>query len=251
LWRFAAQAELITIPTLDADTVYIGDADGRLYALDRASGAERWQMQLSGELHNYSHAPAQEHLILANGLLYVSTDDEPSSHLYAIDPQTQRIVWSIDTNLSSISAPAVDESNVYVGTFGALRAFDALSGTYKWARWTDAGFGTPLVTGERVYVGAATIGGSGKDGAGLYAVDAATGAIIWHYVTNSPIFARPLLLDERVYAISMTDAYSVEVGTGKPVSTLEFIFPNGSEPGVDHGRVLVGSDRGKLYQFEP
>jgi outer membrane protein assembly factor BamB len=251
LWRFAAQAELTTIPTLDTDTVYIGAADGRLYALDRASGAERWQMQLSGELHNYAHAPMQQHLILANGLLYVSTQDEPSSHLYAIDPQTQRIVWSIDTNLSFISAPAVDERNVYVGTYGALRAFDAKTGAYAWHRWTNAEFGTPLVAGGRVYVGAASTSQSGKDASGLYAVDPATGEIIWQYATSSPIFARPLLVGDRVYAVSLTHGYSLDVAVGKPVRILEYIQPNGSQPALAQGRVLVGSGWGKIYEFKP
>jgi eukaryotic-like serine/threonine-protein kinase len=251
LWRFAAQAELATVPTLDGDTVYIGDADGRLYGVDRASGAERWQLQLSGELHHDSHAPTQQYLILANGLLYVSTQDEPSSHLYAIDPQTQRIVWSVDTNLSFISAPAVDERNVYVGTYGALRAFDAKTGAYAWARWTNAEFGTPLAAGGRVYAGAASTSQSGKDGAGLYAVDAATGEIIWQYATSSPIFARPLLVGERVYAVSLTHGYNLDVASGKPVRILEYIQPSGSQPAQAQGRVLVGSDWGKIYQFEP
>jgi outer membrane protein assembly factor BamB len=255
LWRFDAQSELVTVPTIDADTVYIGSADGRLYAIERASGAERWRMQLSGRISEGRIGDAQAYAIVGNGLLYVSTEDDPSAHLYAIDPQSQRIVWSIDSDLFFLSAPAVDENSVYVGSFGSMWAFDAQTGALRWRQATDAGFGTPLLAGDRLYVGASTISAAGKkmadDGAGLYALDTPTGDILWKQPTKSPIFVRPLLLGERVYALSLQDAYSVEAASGKLVRTLEFITPNGPEPGLDNGRVLVGGDFGRLYQFEP
>ena len=44
-WKFNAGAYLISSPAVVGDLVYIGSTDGRLYALDRESGAKRWALK--------------------------------------------------------------------------------------------------------------------------------------------------------------------------------------------------------------
>jgi eukaryotic-like serine/threonine-protein kinase len=254
LWRFAAPAAVSTIPAITGDTIYTGDSDGRLYALDRATGAERWQIQLAGSITIHMD-DAQGYIIPGHGLLYVSTSDNPSDHLYAIDPRSQRIVWSIDQDLGFISAPTVDDTGVYLGSFGSLWAFEPLTGAVKWRQEIDAGFGTPLVEGGRIYVGGTTISSKVKkmadDGAGIYALEAATGSLIWKYRAKDGSFSRPLLAGDRVYAATQVDAYSVEAATGKLVRIMEYINPVGPQPVLVQGQVLVGSGWGKIYQLGP
>ena len=41
-WRFMTDGDVISSPTVVGQTVYVGSGDGRLYALDRNTGARRW-----------------------------------------------------------------------------------------------------------------------------------------------------------------------------------------------------------------
>src|SRR6185369_14708160 len=42
-WRFKTGGRVISSPAIVGNTVYAGSADGKLYAVDLASGAEKWK----------------------------------------------------------------------------------------------------------------------------------------------------------------------------------------------------------------
>src|SRR5688572_13200163 len=41
-WRFLTEGDVVGSPTVLGQTVYIGSGDGRMYALDRATGTRKW-----------------------------------------------------------------------------------------------------------------------------------------------------------------------------------------------------------------
>ena len=134
---------------------------------------------------------------VANGAVYVGSDD---GKLYAFDaagvtncsagpPRTCSPLWTAATGGAVRSSPAVSDGTVYVGSDdGKLYAFDA-AGLFNCsagaprtclARWVTTTGATvrssPAVSNGVVYVG--------SDDAGLYALNATTGAVIWKTITG-------------------------------------------------------------------
>jgi len=187
-------------PAVANGVVYLGSADGKLYAFDAggATGCSAtpktcsplWSATTGGAI--YSSSPA-----VANGVVYVGSDDRK---LYAFDaagvtncsgtPKTCTPLWTAITGGEVRTSPAVANGVVYVGDGSyALYAFDAAgitgcSGTPKTCTplWTaiTGGYGeSPAVANGVVYVGGYNI---------LYAFDAAGVA----NCSGTPKFCTPL-----------------------------------------------------------
>jgi hypothetical protein len=51
LWLFTAGKDIDSSPAVAGDAVFVGSDDGRLYALDATTGAERWRFEVGGEVY--------------------------------------------------------------------------------------------------------------------------------------------------------------------------------------------------------
>src|SRR5215211_8846113 len=110
-WQFApAAAPFYTSPAVANGVVYAISDSNQLYALEAASGAERWSVEVS---HN-SFSPADP--IFVDGVIYVAAG--MSGHLAAIDAATGTRIWEIDLPGTDEvwSTPAVIDGVIYVGT---------------------------------------------------------------------------------------------------------------------------------------
>ena len=67
VWKFKTKGRVLSSPAVSGDRVYVGSSDGRLYAIDRASGAERWQFASKGPI---ASSPA-----VHGDLVYISSVD--------------------------------------------------------------------------------------------------------------------------------------------------------------------------------
>lgn len=115
--------------------------------------------------------------------------------------------------------------------------------------WTfDTGAGgisSPAVFGGRVYAGS-------RDGA-VYALDAATGALLWRFQTASWVDSSPAVSTYAVYAASMDGhLYALDPLTGAPLWRADLGAPSVSSPLLYQGRVYVGSGlpENKLKVFD-
>ena len=97
-----------------------------------------------------------------------------------------------------LASPVIAEGTVYViDASGVVCAFDAASGESIWRFDTDGGVGNcnnvaaPAVAGQYLHVG--TMAGD------YYVLDRSTGALVKHIECGEPIFAAPVVGDERVY----------------------------------------------------
>jgi len=136
---------------VSADSVYVGNGDGRLYAFRRPSGRLRWTAKTGRSIQS---SPA-----VAGGLVYVGSND---GYLYAFRATTGARVWRVRTGLlTGSSSPTVAGGVVYVGSLvgtqqdGALYAIDAHSGAVRWRAdlLTAAAASCPSVVGDTVYIG--------------------------------------------------------------------------------------------------
>jgi outer membrane protein assembly factor BamB len=106
LWRSYAGDDVHVTPAAGKGLVVIGSIDEGLRALDSRTGALRWTAPYEGEVWG---AP-----VLANGVIYVGTDQQLVAHSAA----TGALLFStvIGTDAANMSSPAVVNGRVYTGS---------------------------------------------------------------------------------------------------------------------------------------
>ena len=138
------------------------------YAEAEAPGGNQlcWKFKTGGEV---TSSPA-----VADGRVYFSSED---GYLYAIEVASGREVWRVHLG-ANISSPAVASGKVLVTcNAGDIVAVDAKSGAQVWRQslGEEAGFGSPLVVGSRVFV-------NGKRS--VHVFNAETGANLYNEEVN-------------------------------------------------------------------
>ena len=108
LWRFAARDHIYASPAIGADgTIYVGSADGTLYALN-PDGTQQWAFDTLDPIRS---SPAVD----GDGNIYFGGAD---GRLYAMHPDGTRW-WSYDTTESDRNdlngSPAIDPDGVIIG----------------------------------------------------------------------------------------------------------------------------------------
>ncbi|GAA3761851.1 PQQ-binding-like beta-propeller repeat protein [Plantactinospora mayteni] len=190
-WTFSAAVETHAGPVVAGDTVYLGSADGILYALDAATGTVRWTHPIP---------EPDTTLTVADGVLYLAG----SELLSALDVDTHQLRWSYRVGGSLRSTLSAADGLVYLadqhGSLGpTLYALDQATGQLRWTRDLGHLDGTgPTVAHGLVYVGGDHT---------LYALDARTGAVRWSYPElPGPVGAAPVV-SERAVHITAADSY--------------------------------------------
>lgn len=167
-----------------------------------------------------------------------------SGSVFAFKRETGEIIWQRDYEAPSVAGPngIVTAYGMIFGTFGSLApntgvvALDAATGDEIWrvvlsGLETEFSFAGPSVYDNTVFVGT---GGMyrGRGNSGLYAFDAATGALKWFFDTVADnAWGNPALNSGAGvwYPPSFDGAGRVFIGTGNPgpfPGTAE--YPNGS-----------------------
>ncbi|MCT9009107.1 serine/threonine-protein kinase [Streptomyces rhizosphaerihabitans] len=216
-------------PAVADGIAYVGGADGHLHAVDAATGGQRWVYGADGFV---STRP-----VVVGAVVYAAS----RSGLYALDAATGDQRWSFATEGTVFGAPAVADGVVYAGSDrGKLYAVRASDGERRW-KSPDAGaaFSAPAVAGGVVYAGTA----DGK----LRAVDT-DGHGRWKFSTRKNGLASPVVAGQIVY-IGATDhhLYAVNADTGVSRWRFDTGAPVYSSPAVADGVAFVSTENGYLY----
>jgi len=144
-------------PVVAGDLVVFGARDGFLYALDRATGRERWRYDYKISWVNSSPA-------VADGVVYVGTSD--AHFVNALDLATGTEKWRFTAQGIVWSSPAIAGDVVVIGEGGGLlHVLDRATGAERWQLPLAGGiFSSPVVADDVIYVGS-------HDG-GVYAIRA-------------------------------------------------------------------------------
>ncbi|MFF3564684.1 PQQ-binding-like beta-propeller repeat protein [Streptomyces sp. NPDC002574] len=199
LWATALEGKVTARPVVTGGVVYANSDDGKVYALDAATGRTKW----SYDAPSWREAsPAVD-----DGTVYAGGKD---GDVYALDAATGRLKWKFYTGFGVYSTPAVADGVVYLGTEdGVLHAVDAATGKEKWSYRTAKKIeSSPAVAGGRVYIASFDHH--------LYALDAATGEKKWSYDTRSYLDATPTVADGTVYLWSdyRHTSYALDAASG-------------------------------------
>ena len=143
----------VTAPVVSDGKVFAGSNDGRLYALDEASGALLWSATTGASI---VHSPAVD-----AGRVFVGSDDG-KFYAYPISCTTPCApLWTRQLAGGMSAPPAVADGVVYVGasrgTDGDLWAFDAATGAIIWRAQPNERPTTPAVANGMVYVTAGAL----------------------------------------------------------------------------------------------
>jgi hypothetical protein len=181
-WTQATGNGVESSPAVVDGVVYAGSDDGKVYALDAATGAVRWQLQTGGAV---TSSPA-----VTSGAVYIGSGD---GKVYALNPATGAVLWETQTGGAVTSSPAVTSGAVYIGSGdGKVYALNPATGAVLWATLTGGSVASsPAVANGVVYVG------SFDDN--LYALNAATGAVEWTGATGASIDSSPAVASGVVY----------------------------------------------------
>lgn len=158
----------VALPTYYEGVVYgiFYSMSYRVYALDAATGAKLWDSYSSGIFFNPRAA-----LNAADGMVFAGQD---GGDWVALDAETGAIVWTYPTYVQTWGGMAVGPGMVFGGdAWGCnLYALDEFTGELVWStRLLSDISSCPMYAQGKVFV--ATNGGL------VYALDAATGGVVW------------------------------------------------------------------------
>jgi outer membrane protein assembly factor BamB len=235
------------------DKVYAGSADGKVYALNTATGNVAWTYTTGG--------PVKGSPTYSNGVIYIASTD---SYLYALNAVNGGFLWksfslamsqSIGTTARvefyNDGTPTVAAGKVFIG--GGIQYANPITGV----NYTAMNMSTP----------AAANGG----GIRFFAFDAATGASIWNIsrAGNTQPFYAPAYVNGQLYApefFEITAMSATNPGAGKYLPP-DFIYTqriNGNRTvgqwlgyqitgsiayadDLTGGKIYAGSDIGSIY----
>jgi outer membrane protein assembly factor BamB len=122
-WSFQAGAWVWARPLAAGNTLYVADLDGIVYALDNATGAERWRTTTP-------RGDVRGNLALTSGLLVMASS---SGSIFALDPASGVEQWHIEPGVGRLLAsPLVLESDIlFLSDSGTLLRVQPITGTYE------------------------------------------------------------------------------------------------------------------------
>ncbi len=276
-WVFKAKNAIEGAPAIVQDTVYVGSFDKHLYALDLATGQEKWKTRLGAFRASPSVRDGKVYIGDLDGRFYCvnaadgkliwkfETEGEISSGcnfhgdnilfgshdstLYCIDSKAKKL-WEVKTEGPVNGSPVVVGDTTFVaGCDEVLHVLDARTGkelgTVPLGGQAAA---TAAVSGDFTYVGTMTNQ--------VVGIDWKKQTKVWEFeprVRAQPFFSSAVVTPELIVAGSRDKSlYGLDRKTGKPVWTFETDGPVDGSPVVVGERVYAGclSNDGNFYVLE-
>jgi outer membrane protein assembly factor BamB len=207
LWSFPTGGSISGAPAVVGGTLYIGSADGALYAIDALTGAQRWAFATGAAIPS---SPA-----VMGGMVYVTVGDTAAdASVMTVDAATGQEQWRQKIAGPGVGAPLAVDGGLYIGTnAGILYAFDATTGEERWTfKAGDAIWAAPSYADDTVFF-------ESWD-AHVYAIDAISGKERWKFDGGGPIWVAAPVSEGRVFIVT----------------------PNGYQPGAAQPLTLIALD---------
>jgi outer membrane protein assembly factor BamB len=269
-WAFRAEAAVESRPLVVGDTVYLTDILYNVFALNAATGEQRWKKETRGWNFSSPVADRDGNILIASwdGVLYAFEPDgeiawryQTDGWIYStplVDPEGNitfgsgddgvyslapdgTFRWRFDTrgevNASPIRGP---DGTIYVGSYdGSFYALDPDDGAERWRWRTGAGIAaTATLDGDRLLVAATD---------GTVAALALDGEPLWTRKLAGPIVSAPLVTPRgRIVTTSNAEEICVLAGDGQPLGCVDTGWPAWA-PAARRGDQIVASVAGALF----
>ncbi len=215
-----------------------------------ATGHIKWQFQTNAPVFGVP-------CVGKDGTIYAGSID---SFVYAINPSDGSLKWKYQaaSGLAGSGGSLGPDGTFYIGDATSLYAIDTSNGTLKW-KFDTGGYvlSSPVVTDKFVYFGSFYVTAIGPgDPSGPYdghvfALDPATGAVKWSYLTGGAVGASAAIDDTgTVYIGSYDDymyAFDGETGAVKWKFLTGGHIQSSASVSSTNGLLYFGSHDGTLY----
>ena len=282
VFRFMTGAEVARKPIVVGETLYVANGSDQLFALDRRTGKQIWQVHrtpaLGMEVAGYA-GPAVD-----RGVVYMAYSD---GHVIAYDAKDGSEKWTpVDLSAEAEQAaggdapryldvdttPVVDELPsgrvVYVASYaGGVFALDALTGARIWANekaigvtdlilWEEPAHAPnpegPLAGGPVVPAKKMVLASSGISG--LWGIEPATGRMVWRVpVPEGGITAPAQLAGAIVVGTTRYGLFLMSPRNGRVIDGIDLGSGFAQTPAAYGNRAYVMSNAGTFLgvQVDP
>lgn len=172
-------------PVFSEGRVYVGSADGNIYALKADTGEVLWTYQTGAQVRA---TPT-----IANGTVYVGSWDR---YMYALKADTGELAWQTLLGGQIQTTALVSENLVYTASRKAsVVALDNTTGKLQWEfyygqnMWVES---SPVLVDSMLYIGSS---GSHM----IFGLDKQTGDKKLAHVIGQFCWSRPLIVDQSLY----------------------------------------------------
>lgn len=257
LWSFPAspnsRQNFFAPPAVDKDLVVVADYTNKLFAVDPATGQEKWSFESNRS--RFIGGAAMD-----DSRVYVGSVD---GILHALDRKDGTEVWAFATGRDIWSTPVLADGILYVTSLDRhVYAVEADSGNLLWrfpeidgeeggSHTIGAIVGTPSL-----YEGVLYFGSLENQ---LYALDIKTRDVLWTYQTKNWVWSSPILDEESGLLIGGDldgHVFALDPENGKARWTFDTAGPVVGEPVIDKRAdgtraVYVCSGDSYLYRLNP
>lgn len=238
LWKHTVKDGMFEgTPAIADGVAYVGGLDGYFYALDLATGDERWKY--------YSELGFRAPAAVRDGLVYIG---DAEGRFVCLDAAGGKPQWGISTE-AEINGGAnfyllpgkdgvPDKQCVLIGSQNdTLYCIDARTGDVQWTYKTgDMIQCSPTIIENRVFI-------AGCDSV-LHIVDADTGEGVAKVEIDQPTGVTPAAIGDRLYlATQGSQVLCIDWRTAKTIWTYEHDKhknPYQSSPAVSQGILVIG-----------
>ena len=216
--------DIVGSPVVAGGILYIGSADGNLYAIDTATGKLAWDLSLYESGDGIWATP-----LVHDGVVYIGSFDQ---NLYALNATDGTMLWAFEAKGAIVATPLIYKDTIYIGAFdrefyaidastgkakegftpfhadnwfwgkavayedtiiagsldGRVYFLDAETGERKWSFPEPDEGPVGSIRGDPALIGDLAIFGS--DDGRVYAVNASNGQEAWHYPTGEDYFGQ-------------------------------------------------------------
>jgi outer membrane protein assembly factor BamB len=235
-WQFTTDSDFVAAAAVRDDRVFVGDIDGRFYCLNAKTGTALWKFEADGEIDSGAN-------FYQDKILFGSQDGT----LYCLN-KDGKLVWkySIDNQIRCTPTVVADRAFV-AGCDGKLHIVDLTSGEAAATVEIMAPTGmTPGVKGDQVFFG--------TEDSVFFCVNWRQAKIVWTYQDESrrqSLRSPPAIVDGFVvYGGQSKRVYAVDPRDG----ALRWKFTARQRvdagPVISGSRVYVAAVDGRLYALD-
>jgi outer membrane protein assembly factor BamB len=245
---------VVSSPVEAYGLVYVGRQDHNVTAWNAVTGAEVWNFPTAFPV---SSSPA-----VYNGSLYFSVPaDSGGDNIFALNAMTGEKIWDaknasgydgtfLDGGNTLGSSPALADNVLYIGGFGGVFAFNAITGA-QLHKFTD-GQGSYYPAAPALAGGVVYFGTEGSSPHHFYALNANDLTVKWSNITpdDNDMVSSPAVANGTVYITSFNGnddslgfLYAWNASTGVPLWNFHKtgMDGSGSSPAVANGVVYFGT----------
>ncbi|MFF7290221.1 outer membrane protein assembly factor BamB family protein [Streptomyces griseorubiginosus] len=196
-WTVPVDTTLAAGPTTTGHTVYAGDTNGTVYALNAVTGHTRWT--------HPAYLIPRTALAADDDSVFVSSQDGSVS---ALDAATGQLRWS--TPLDAVTGPVTANGLVFAADHnGRIQALNASTGHPRWNAWINKEVGAGPVVSHGTVIAVR------RNGL-VYALNAATGHAIWSANLPSPVRNELITTSDKVFLSSKDGrVHALDLATGR------------------------------------